>query len=124
MPLTLLGNIGRVGFATHLGLVTALIVQPKVSTAEELEQGRRIYFGACVACHGSDGAGAMPGVPDLAAPNSPLTKPDAVLLRGIIEGTGGSPSSPLMPPKGGDPDLTEEDARHALQFMRAEFGPK
>ncbi len=123
MPPSRRSKIGQLALAVCFGLAAAFLFQPGASTAGEFEQGRRIYFGACVACHGSDGAGAMPETPDLTVPDGPLSKPDAVLLRGIIEGAGGNPSSPLMPPKGGDPTLTEEDARHVLEFMRAEFGP-
>jgi len=86
--LTVLGNTGRLGFALQIGLVAALIMQPRASTAGEPEQGRRIYFGACVACHGSDGAGAMPEVPDLTEANSPLTKPDAALTAQYHRGNG------------------------------------
>ena len=96
----------------------------EAAAANEQSAGRDIYNRSCVACHGSDGAGAMPEVPDLTEPDGPLLKPDAVLLRSIVEGVD-RPDSPLpMPPMGGDPELSEEGARQVLEFIRLEFGPR
>jgi cytochrome c5 len=43
-------------------------------------------------------------------------------VQSILEGkqTAGSPLA--MPPKGGNPNLTEADARALVVFLRAEFG--
>lgn len=57
------------------------------------EQGSAVYDQTCAVCHGPDGAGAMPGVPDFNDPAGPLSKPDAVLLKSTIEGST-SPGSP------------------------------
>ena len=92
--------------------------------ANEQNAGCDIYNRSCVACHGSDGAGAMPEVPDLTEADGPLVKPDDVLLRSIIDGVDRSDSPVPMPPMGGDPELTEDDARQVLEFIRVEFGPK
>lgn len=84
--------------------------------------GESVYQGACIACHGAGGEGTLPGVSDLAGPNGPLSKPDDELKRNIIKGLS-SPDSPLsMPPKGGDPSLSEEDIDAVIRYMREAFG--
>lgn len=83
---------------------------------------RDLYSRSCIACHGDDGRGAIAGVPDLTSQSGPLRQPDADLQRSILTGVR-NPKSPLvMPPKGGDPSLTDEDARQLVQFLREEFG--
>jgi len=46
--------------------------------------GAKVYERACVACHGTDGVGAMPGIPDFCILGGPLDKPDNALLASII----------------------------------------
>lgn len=123
MPPTIRSTIGLLALAACLGLATALFSQSRAWSAGEIEQGRRVYFGACVACHGSDGAGAMPDVSDFGDATGPLSKKDIQLLKSILEGVGNVNGSSSMPPKGGNPELTEEDARNVLEFIRGEFGP-
>lgn len=66
----------------------------------------------------------MPDVSDFGAATGPLSKTDSQLLKSILEGVSNEDGSSSMPPKGGDSELTEEDARHVLEFIRVEFGPK
>ena len=67
------------------------------------------------------GRGTIPGVPDFTRKNSSLNKADAILIKHIWEGYH-SPGSPMaMPPKGGNPSLTQEDIRKLLVYMRREF---
>lgn len=84
-------------------------------------RGGQVYQETCVACHGANGKGALDGVPDLTDPAGRFAQPDDVLLRHIIEGFQ-SPGSPMpMPPKGGNPDLSDQDMRDILAHMRKEF---
>lgn len=84
--------------------------------------GARIFAQACVACHGRDGKGTIPGVPDLTAAGGRLSKPDSVLLRNMINGFQ-SPGSPMaMPPRGGNPSLSDRDMADVLAHLRATFG--
>ncbi len=85
--------------------------------------GKTLYEGTCIACHGQDGRGTIPGVPDLADPKGRLTQADGVLKKHILEGFQ-SPGSPMaMPPKGGNPSLSEADVDNLLRYMRAGFRP-
>lgn len=81
--------------------------------------GQEIYSQTCIACHGADGNGAIPGVPDF---KERLSKSDDILFQHITEGfqTPGSPMA--MPARGGNPDYTNEDLRGALSYIRNNFG--
>jgi len=87
------------------------------------QAGKTVYQGTCIACHGPDGKGVLPGVPDFTAANSPLGQPDALLIKRITEGYQ-APDSPMaMPPKGGNPSLTDEQIGDVLGYMRKTFKP-
>jgi mono/diheme cytochrome c family protein len=84
--------------------------------------GKDIYKQTCIACHGEDGKGTFAGVPDLTRQDGRLAKPDHELLQNIINGYQ-SPGSPMaMPAKGGNANLTENDLRSVLEYLRDAFG--
>ena len=92
------------------------------AAAHAEDPGKKIYESTCVACHGKDGQGTLPGVPSLRKKGGALSKSDEQLIKSILEGYQ-SPGSPLaMPAKGGNPALTEADARAVLNYLRAVFG--
>lgn len=90
--------------------------------ADAMAAGQAIYSQTCIACHGANGKGAIPGVADLTANDGALSKSDDDLIKSISEGVQ-SPGSPLaMPAKGGNPTLTEADIKAVLVYLRAQFG--
>ena len=94
---------------------------PAVGVAADNISGKAVYEQTCAACHGSDGEGSMPGVPDLTTSNSVLRKPESELIRNTMKGVQ-SPGSPMgMPPKGGNPALTREEITNAIRYMRVTF---
>lgn len=100
--------------------VAALVAAAAVAVQAQ-DRGGAVYAQHCLACHGSDGAGMTPGVPDLTDPAGVLAKPDPMLLRSLLEGVQ-KPGAPMaMPPKGGNPALTDADMRAVLAFLRREF---
>lgn len=84
--------------------------------------GEQIYTQTCIACHGGNGAGTVPGAPNFSSKNSPLSKSDDELVNNITNGyqTPGSPMA--MPAKGGNAKLNAEDVRNVLSYMRSKFG--
>ena len=86
--------------------------------------GEAIYKQTCVSCHGANGQGAVPGAANFTDEKGVLSKSDSVLLAHIIKGYQ-SPGSPLaMPPRGGNPNLTDGDLKNALAYIRETFGQK
>ena len=103
---------------------TALTSVPAVADDESatVSAGQAIYAQTCIACHGADGKGAIPGVADFTARESPLVKSDAELLQNISEGFQSPGSFMAMPAKGGNPALTDADVKAVLAYLRSEFG--
>lgn len=103
-------------------LVPLLGVFGVVLMAQAQDRGQAIYQSTCIACHGKDGKGTLPGTPNLRKKDGVLAKSEEELFRNTLNGFQ-SPGSPLaMPPKGGNPALTEEDVRAVLQYLRTAFG--
>ncbi len=86
--------------------------------------GKAIYEETCIACHGADGGGAVPGVPKLNSGAGILAKPDGVLIGNIVNGFSSGRGALSMPPNGGNPDLTVKDVVNVLGYMRKTFGCK
>lgn len=102
-------------------LFISFYLLPSLALCEE-SKGKEVYNTTCVVCHGADGEGAIPGVPDFTTKDGPLkTKSDELLVKHMLEGFQSKGSSMAMPPKGGNVDLTEEDLKAVLQFMKTEF---
>jgi len=97
-------------------------LQPAASPAAGATDGRHIYEGTCIACHGADGKGTISGVPDLTARDGALSKPDSVLLAHIENGFQGPGAILAMPPKGGNQSLTTADLEAVLGYLRSAFG--
>jgi len=89
--------------------------------ADDATRGEVLYKQTCVACHGVSGIGSLPGVADLTRASGPLAKSDAILFKNIKEGFQSPGSALSMPPKGGNPALSDEDIRNLIQYMRSAF---
>ncbi len=86
--------------------------------------GKKVFQQTCIACHGANGKGTLPGAPDFTSAKGPLRKSDSILIKNITEGFQ-SPGSPMaMPAKGGKADLTPNDIRAVLAYIRNQFGKK
>jgi len=84
--------------------------------------GKEVYSQTCVACHGANGKGAIPGVADFTDENGSLSKSDAELIKNITDGFQSPGSFMAMPPKGGNPGLAEADIKAVLAYLRKTFG--
>ncbi|MBL4799436.1 MAG: c-type cytochrome [Oleispira sp.] len=82
------------------------------------QSGKEIYQTNCVACHGVDGKGTIPGVPDFTDKNGRLLKSNDELLNNIISGFQTPGNSMSMPPRGGNSQLSDDDLNSALQYIK------
>jgi len=85
--------------------------------------GEAVYNETCIACHGEDGKGAIPGTPDFNKKGgSVLSKSHAVLMNHIRNGFE-KPGDPMaMPAKGGNPRLSDTDLMNVHAYLHFRFG--
>lgn len=98
--------------------VALLSLSGAAALAAAEPRGRAVYEQYCAACHGADGSGGMPGVADLVAAAGPLARPDAELLASLRDGVSRPGSPVIMPPRGGNPALTDADLHSVLRYLR------
>ena len=99
-------------------------VAAEETVTADLIAGKKVYSTTCFVCHGKDGKGAIPGVPDMTGKKTRLLQDDATLLKHATEGYQSKGSAMAMPAKGGNPSLTEEDLKNVIAYMKANFLPK
>jgi len=106
----LIGNVAAVLILAGLGNINLAMAD-----------GAKIYNSTCIVCHGEDGKGVLPGVPDLTGSAGRLSKPDDELFNNVVNGFQ-SPGSPMaMPPKGGNASLSDQDIKSVIDYMRSTF---
>jgi cytochrome c5 len=93
-------------------MAAAAIPAPAPAKAAAAGAGRDVYDKACVACHGTGVAGA-PKLGDKAAWALRVAQGPKLLLAHAIQGKG------AMPPKGGNPALSDADVKAAVDYMLA-----
>ena len=84
---------------------------------DHLKQGRAIWLGTCEGCHAYGIAGA-PNPRQPQAWRSRLMQQKPVLYAHAIEGFFG-PGGTMMPPRGGNQTLTDEEVKRAVDYMVA-----
>ena len=85
-------------------------------------KGSVIFHQTCIACHGEDGKGVIPGAPDFTKKGGVLSKPHK-FLQAHIENGFEDPNSPMaMPPRGGNPGLSDQDIRDVHEYLHKTFG--
>ncbi|HYQ90621.1 MAG TPA: c-type cytochrome, partial [Candidatus Competibacteraceae bacterium] len=83
----------------------------------DLAKGKQVYSTVCMACHATGAAGA-PKVTDKAAWEPRAAQGVDTLVTHAIKGIRG------MPPKGGNPSLSDGDINNAVHYMLSEAGIK
>jgi cytochrome c5 len=82
--------------------------QTKEQTASD--SGKAVYQNTCAACHETGVSGA-PKLGDKTAWDGRIAKGKDLLVQSVINGMG------AMPPKAGNPALSEEEIRAAVDYM-------
>lgn len=96
-------------------------IQVTAAGGDQGPSGKQIYESNCMACHGADGKGVLPGTPDFTASNGRLLKSDGELLSNIINGFQSPGSSMPMPPRGGNSNLSDADIQAVLNYLKVAF---
>ncbi|MFQ5661475.1 MAG: c-type cytochrome [Gammaproteobacteria bacterium] len=81
------------------------------------DHGKQVYSGLCISCHGT----GIPGIPqfgDAPAWADRIAQGKDVLYGHVINGFTGK-SGIMMPPKGGNPALTDDEIKAAVDYMVA-----
>tara|TARA_R110002110_G_scaffold70800_5_gene189537 strand:- start:6251 stop:6760 length:510 start_codon:yes stop_codon:yes gene_type:complete len=97
--------------------VSPVALEKTMSDDDLRARGREIYGDTCVACHGEDGKGALPGTPDFTDKGGVLSQPRATLIYNIANGFQSPGSAMAMPAKGGNEDMTDEDIKAVLEYL-------
>ena len=90
--------------------------------AGNAEHGKQIYSQICIACHGPEAKGVQGLGKDLTTSTFVAEKSDAEMVDFLKVGR--DPSDPLnttgvaMPPKGGNPALSDQDMLDIVAFVR------
>jgi len=87
------------------------------AAASAAVDGQQVYNAGCVACHGAGIAGA-PRVGDTGAWTDRIAAGLDTLVAHAIDGFQGSQG--MMPAKGGNPSLSDEEVRAVVEYMVAE----
>ena len=107
--------VGQMNLASH---TTASSATTEVAaTATKVIDGKNIYNGMCVACHGAGVAGA-PRVGDKDGWAERIEKSATTLYANAINGVQGSGG--VMPAKGGNPALSDDEVKAAVDYMVAQ----
>ena len=85
------------------------------NTGQSISSGKAIFQKNCIACHGVDGKGTSSAFPDFTKKGGVLSQSSSVLLQNIIHGIG------AMPPRGGNPALSDDDLKAALDYIKSNF---
>lgn len=115
--LGLLAACGKKDEAPQVPAPQAQVVQTPAAAAPseggDLAKGEKVYKGTCAMCHGT-GAG---GAPELKKSNwePRLAQGKETLYEHALNGFTGN--SGVMPPKGGNSSLKDDDVKAAINYM-------
>ncbi len=94
----------------------------KAAESADALSGSAVFAQTCIACHGSNGKGTVPGAPDFTRSDGPLSQSDETIFQHVKLGFKSPGSAMAMPPKGGNMSLTDNDIKAVIAFLRETFG--
>lgn len=92
--------------------VAAAAPAAPAASAADLVKGEKVYTATCLACHGAGVLGA-PKFGDKAAWAPRIANGQEVMYKGALDGVR------MMPPRGGNPALPDDDVKAAVDYMLA-----
>lgn len=102
---------------------TATASDSTVAPVGDPKAGEKVFSTTCITCHGPRGEGLANLAPSLQASSFLASADNLAVTRVIREGRPvGDPSNKsgkMMPARGGNPFLTEEDISHLVAFVRS-----
>ena len=113
--------IGRVALIGDPGVGVRPVVHTVVDSVSAPMSGPQVYNENCYLCHAAPGVGGAPVFGDVQAWAPRIAQGQETLVERVINGYQGEVG--VMPPKGGRPDLSDEEILEALDFMLAEAQP-
>ncbi len=122
VPPTLVPTTPVTSTATTSTTVTAPTVPPRLTSQGNAAQGKTLFSISCATCHGPNAEGVKGLGKDMTTSQFIASKSDTELLDFIKQGrpvndplnTTGVP----MPPKGGNPALTDEQLLDIIAYIR------
>lgn len=127
---------GGIGLSRWLSPQPVIAIYPKLAANNPepmldvtlAARGHEIYERTCSACHGSDGTGKPSLGKDLVRSDFVYTRSDAALVEFVTKGREATDpantTKVLMPPKGGNALLTDEDLARVVVYMRGLQDPR
>lgn len=98
----------------RVGAVAALLLLTlEAASAADINEGRQLYDEYCAHCHGADGSGEFPGMPDFQRGHQ-LMRPDQELFTVISQGQGSMPSFEGL--------LYEQEILDVVAYLRTFMG--
>lgn len=109
----------------YVGVLMAFFVLPGIGNTESdhyvdfddahLSFGKTVWLGTCEACHGYGVAGAP--IPMKSKQwKSRVVKPRELLYQHALDGFFG-PDDTMMPARGGNPELSDDEVKAAVDYM-------
>ena len=115
-------NIFRFTFLILTVFVLGLTACGGGSDPISADRGEEIFMGLCSACHGPEGTGILGLGKDLTTSEFVGEMSDSEFVDFIIEGRPATHEDNTtgvdMPPRGGNPDLSDDDLASIVAFVR------
>lgn len=107
-------TVGRAERMTASSNSVMEAIIPSANAAGAENKGKKVYDASCMACHAAGIAGA-PKLGDKAAWGARIAQGNDTLYTHAIKGFQGKAG--MMPPKGGNMSLKDEDVKAAVDYM-------
>ena len=102
-------GLARYPLVLLTGMVLSIAGYIQTSCAADPLQGAKTYQSSCINCHGANGAGEIPNVPDFSR-GERLLQPDDTLMETIKSGKGMMPAYRGM--------FTDDEIRDVIAYIR------